>query len=185
MKLLFSLILLIACSNAFAQEGQSASEQGIFNGTFADALWTVLAFAALFILLAKFAWKPLLANLKAREEHISRQIQAAHDTRHQAEKLLEDHAQQGLRIIKDATDQAMLKGNEVTKKAQQEAIEVNRKSDEDIKNARVTFSEYMWNQTGDIVLAVGREVLGRTITKQDNQQLIDEAIMKIKQENHS
>ena len=95
---------------------KAASEQGIFNGTFADALWTVLAFAALFILLAKFAWKPLLANLKAREDHISHQIQAAQQTRQQADKILDEHKQAGLQIVKDATDQAMLRSQQIEKR---------------------------------------------------------------------
>ena len=182
MKKLFILILLIACSDAFAEAEKSASEQGIFNGTFADALWTVLAFTALFILLAKFAWKPLLATLKAREDHITRQIQAAHDTRQQADKILDEHKWQGIQIVKDATDQAMLRSQQLTQKAQQQALEIKRKSDEDIRNARAAFSEHIWNQSADVILAVGSEVLGRTVTKEDNQRLIDEAVAKLKQE---
>jgi F-type H+-transporting ATPase subunit b len=178
------LLLLVSCAEAVAEENPQASEQGIFTGTFADALWTVLAFFVLLIVLGKFAWRPLLANLRARAEHISHQIQSAQDTRHQAEKLLEDHRQQGLQVIEDATEQAMLKGRELTKKAQQDVGEVKRKSQEDIKNACAEFSEQMWHQAGDIALSVGSEVLGRTITKGDNERLIDEAVEKIRQENH-
>ena len=183
MKKLFILILLITCSDAFAEEGTSASEQGIFSGTFADALWTVLAFTALFILLAKFAWKPLLANLKAREDHITRQIQTAQDTLQQADKILDDHKQRALQIVHDATDQAMLRSQQLTEKAQQQALEIKRKSDEDIKNARAVFSEHIWQQSADVILAVGTKVLERTVTKEDNQQLIDEAVAKLRQEN--
>jgi F-type H+-transporting ATPase subunit b len=183
-KTLPILLLLVFCAKAVAQENQQASEQGIFSGTFADALWTVIAFSVLLLVLAKFAWRPLLENLKARAEHILQQIQAAQDTRHQAEKLLEDHKQQGLQIINDATERAMVKGRDLTKKAQEEVVEIKRKSDEDIKNARSVFSEQMWNQAGDIALAVGREVIGRTITSEDNQKLVDEAVEKIKQESN-
>ena len=182
MKKLFILVLLIACSDAFAEAEQSASEQGIFSGTFADALWTVLVFAALFILLAKFAWKPLLANLKAREDHISHQILAAQQTRRQADKILDEHKQQAIQVVKDATDQAMLRSEQIAQKARQQALEIKRKSDEDIKNARAVFSEHIWQQSADVILAVGTKVLERTVTKEDNQQFIDEAVAKLRQE---
>jgi F-type H+-transporting ATPase subunit b len=183
MKKLFILIQLFICSNAFASETELAGEQSIFNGTFADALWTVLAFGGLFILLAKFAWKPLLANLMERQEHITHQIQAAQETRQQAEKILEEHKQKGIQIVSDSTDQAMLRSQQLMEKAKEEAMELKRKSDEEIKHARRAFSEHLWQQSADVILSVGTKVLGRTISKEDNQRLIDEAVAKLKQEN--
>jgi hypothetical protein len=40
--------------------------------------------------------------------------------------------------------------------------------------------EELWKQTGDLVLRVGSEVLGRALTAQDNQRLIDEAVTQIR-----
>ena len=71
-------IILFACSVALSSEGEAAAtEQGIFGGSFADALWTVLAFVVLMLVLGKFAWKPVINGLKARESHIQQQIEAA------------------------------------------------------------------------------------------------------------
>jgi F-type H+-transporting ATPase subunit b len=175
------ILHLIVCSTVFAEEGQGSAEQGIFNGTFADALWTVVSFTALVIVLTKFAWKPLLSNLKARQEHITNQIQAADQTRQQAEQLLNDHKEQAIQIIKDTTDQAMLRSQQLVDKAQQQTLDIKRKSDEDVKNAMSIFSGQIWEQTEDIILNVGKEVLGRTITKEDNQRLIDEAVQKLRE----
>jgi F-type H+-transporting ATPase subunit b len=183
MKILFCLILLFACSVAIAEETQPAAEQGIFNGTVADALWTVIAFTALVILLKKFAWKPILANLQERHDHIAHQIQAAQDTRQQAEKLLDDHKQKGFQIVNDATDQAQLRTQQLLDKAQQQAIELKRKSDEDISNARAAFSEHIWKQSSDVILALSSKILEKTVTKEDNERLINETIEKLRQEN--
>jgi F0F1-type ATP synthase membrane subunit b/b' len=76
----------------------------------------------------------------------------------------------------------MLRSQQIEQKAQQQAIEIKRKSDEDIKNARAIFSEHIWQQSADVILAVGTKVLERTVTKEDNQQLIDEAVAKLRQE---
>ena len=162
--------------------GRRQPKREYFGGTFADALWTVLAFIALFLLLAKFAWRPLLKNLSAREDHIKHQIQVAQDTRQEAEKILEEHKHQAFQIIKDASDQALVRSQQLLEKAKLEAVEVKRKSEEDIRNAQSIFSEHIWQQSSDVILAIGTKVLEKSITKEDNQRLIDEAIEKLKQE---
>ncbi|MDH7600079.1 MAG: hypothetical protein QHH07_10675 [Sedimentisphaerales bacterium] len=46
-------------------EGEGANH-GIFGGSFAEAFWTVVAFLVLLLVLGRFAWRPILAALKAR-----------------------------------------------------------------------------------------------------------------------
>jgi F0F1-type ATP synthase membrane subunit b/b' len=41
--------------------------------------------------------------------------------------------------------------------------------------------EELWKQAGEIALRVGSEVLGRTLTEPDNQNLVDEAVTRIRQ----
>ena len=185
MKKLFSLILLFVCSDAFAAEAGAEAQKGIFGGSIADAVWTIIAFTVLVILLAKFAWKPLLANLAARQEHITHQIKVAEDARLEAERLLEEHRHQAFQIIKDASDEALIRSQQIIEKAKEEAIEAKRKSEEEIRNAQAIFSEHLWNQSSEVILSIGSKVLEKSITKEDNQRLIDEAIEKLKQESAS
>jgi F-type H+-transporting ATPase subunit b len=182
-KLAITLITVFLCTAVFASEGEQAGsgEQSIFNGTFADSLWTVVAFLLLLAVLSKFAWKPLLNGLKTREQHIQHQIESAEDARKKAEKLLEDSKQQGLAIVQQATDRAQQHEQEIIEQTRQEILEVKRKAQEDIEHARVAASEQLWEQAGDIMLSLGGEVLGRTITSEDNKRLVRDAIAKIKQ----
>lgn len=182
MKIFFSSFLLFICSDAFAAESQAAAGKGIFGGTFADALWTVLAFFVLFLVLAKFAWKPVLKNLAAREEHIKHQIQVAQEAREEAERILQEHRHQAYQIIKDASDQALVRAQQLLEKAKQDAADVKHKSEEDIENALSIFSQRIWQQSSDIVLGVSSKILEKSITKEDNQKLINEAIEQLRQE---
>ena len=176
------LIICFACGNALASEGgEPAAEPSIFSGTFADALWTVVAFVILLVVLGKFAWKPLLNSLQARQKYIQEQIDTAEKARKKAEELLEEHKQQALQIITDVTKEAQRKAEELAEKARQEVQEIRLRSQEDIKHARIAASEQLWQEAGDIVAALGSEVLERTITPQDNQRLIDDAILKLRQ----
>ena len=187
---LFCAIVLIAlpcCGIALAGHGAepeaeaAASGGGLFSGTFGDSLWTVLAFVALLIVLSKFAWKPLLNALIARQTHIEHQLRTAEDSRLRAEKMLEDYKQQGLSVIQQAAEQAQRHQQEVAEKTRQEVLAIRRRAQEEIESARAAAMEDLWKQAGDIVLRVGSEVLGRTLTGTDNQQLANEAVQKIRQ----
>jgi F0F1-type ATP synthase membrane subunit b/b' len=70
----------------------------------------------------------------------------------------------------------------IIEKAKAEATMMKQKAQGDIEYARTAAAQQLWEQAGDMLLAVSTEVLGRTVTAQDNQRLIDEAIEKLRQE---
>jgi F-type H+-transporting ATPase subunit b len=177
------VLTILLCGPAWAAEGAAAegSGAGLFSGTFADALWTVIAFLALLAALGKVAWKPLLNGLNARQSHIEQQLKSAEDSRQRAERMLEDYKQQGLSILREATEQAQRHQQEVAEKTRQEVTTIRRRAQEEIESARLAAVDELWRQAGEIALHVGSEVLGRTLTEQDNQHLMDEAVERIRQ----
>jgi F-type H+-transporting ATPase subunit b len=175
------IVYFLASSAVVASEnGQGASEQGVFGGTFADSLWTVIAFFLLLVVLGKFAWRPLLNSLKARQEHIQSEITNAEAARKQAEQLLKDYEQKGLQIIDEATRSAQRSQKEIIEEAQQETALVRQRARDDIQHALTYASEQLWNQAVDMLQSAGTEVLGRVVTAEDNERLIREAIEKIR-----
>ncbi len=177
-----STIGLFAWIEVLAVETEGAAEQGLFSGTLADALWTVLAFVALMVVLGRLAWKPMLERLKARELHIQQQIEAANDARRQALNLLEQYKQQRTKILKDAADEAQHRQQELLEKAGQEIRAIKQEAQDDIGYARARALEQLWNEAGAMVLALSREVLGREVTQDDNKHLIRDAVERIRRE---
>jgi F-type H+-transporting ATPase subunit b len=179
-------VLLVVCSvvRASSEEaaGGSGAESNIFNGSWADALWTVIAFGALMVVLGKFAWKPLLSALKEREDHIHKQITDAETTRRSAEKMLDDHKQQGHDLLNRVTEQAQKMERDIIEKAKGEATIMKQKAQSDIEHARTAAAQQLWEQAGDMVLSVSTEVLGRTVSAADNQRLMNETIERLRQE---
>ncbi len=187
------LIVVFVCVGALAAEGEAGGsaapsaqhdeqEQSIFSGSFADAAWTVLAFLLLLAVLGKTAWKPLLNSLKTREEHIRQQIETAENARKKAEKMLDDSKHQGLMIVQQAVEQAQKQGQILAEKTRQEIFAVKGRAQEDIEHARAAAMQQLWEQAGDIALSLGGKVLERTITSDDNQRLVQDAIAKLKQQ---
>jgi F-type H+-transporting ATPase subunit b len=179
-------ILLAAGNCAIASTEAAAEKSGgapnIFEGSGADALWTAAAFGLLVAILGKFAWKPLLGALKAREDHIHTQITEAETARRAAERLLDEHKQRGQELLHRVNEQAQKMERDIIEKAKAEATMMKQKAQGDIEYARTAAAQQLWEQAGDMLLAVSTEVLGRTVTAQDNQRLIDEAIDKLRQE---
>jgi F-type H+-transporting ATPase subunit b len=182
-KQLFTTIMVIlaAALPVLASEHMPEGQQeNIFSGTRADALWTVITFFLLLAVLLKFAWKPILAGLKERQDHIEQEIKTAENTRKQAETLLEDYKQRGHKIIEDATAAAQQSQRELIEETRKETQLIKLRAQDDIHHAMAAASDRLWNEASEMLLVLGKEVLGRTLSPQDNERLIREAIEKIK-----
>jgi F-type H+-transporting ATPase subunit b len=184
---LFIFIIASSCAPAIAAENAGAEKQGIFSGSIADAIWTVIAFSMLVAALGKLAWKPLLAGLKAREERIRNEILTAENSRKQADKTLNEYNsrleqlhQQARQISEEAARKAQKEADKIAENARQEALSLKQKAQSDIEAAHQAAKERLWDESGDIVLALGGHILGRTISNEDNQRLIREAVEKLK-----
>jgi F-type H+-transporting ATPase subunit b len=165
---------------AHAAEGEG--QGNLFSGSLADSLWTVVTFGFLAVVLGIVAWKPLLQALDARQNHISQQIKTAEDSRQKAERMLDDYKRQGQNTIQQATQEAQRHHQQTVEQTREEVLAMRRRAQEEIESARTSAMEELWRQTGDIVLRVGTEVLGRVVSPQDNQRLIEEAVARIKRD---
>lgn len=79
----------------------------LINPGFGLVIWMTLAFGIVLWILAKFAWKPIMASLKEREDSIESSLQAAEEAKNAMENLKLDN-QKLLRDAKDERD-ALLK----------------------------------------------------------------------------
>ena len=186
-----AVALLLGClplkaeeaSEGVAAHGAEGGGQGnLFSGSLADSLWAVVTFVTLALVLGKVAWKPMLQALDARQNHIAQQIKTAEDSRQKAERMLDDYKRQGQNTVQQAAQEAQRHHQQTLEQAREEVLALRRRAHEEIESARATAVEELWKQTGDIVLRVGTEVLGRVVTPQDNQRLIDEAVGRIKRD---
>jgi F-type H+-transporting ATPase subunit b len=171
-----------ASHGAAANAAESEGRGNLFSGSFADSLWTVVAFVTLALVLGKVAWKPMLQALDARQNHITQQLKTAEDSRQKAERMLDDYKRQGQNTIQQAAQEAQRHHQQTVEQTREEVLALRRRAHEEIESARATAVEELWKQTGDIVLRVGTEVLGRVVSPQDNQRLIEEAVARIKQD---
>lgn len=167
-----------------SEEASGASK--VFSGYWAESLWAVVAFCVLLFALWRLAWKPLLGALVAREEHIQKQIDDAEKIREEAKEVLADYnlkladaEKQGKVIIDQHVKQAEKKAKELAVKANEDIEAMRIRLETDLERARRIAQKELLAQSGEIILQLGREILGRNISAEDNQKLIDEAVDRL------
>lgn len=180
----FVTLPVVASEETVAEEHGTPS---VFEGYYGEAIWTLVWFFVLLVVLWKFAWKPLLAGLTGRQEYIEKQISDAEKTRAEAKKVLEEYGakladaeRQGRDIISVRTKEAEKQAKEVAKQNQKDIEQMKLRADAELERERIDAEDGLWNQAGDIVCRLGEEIFGKTLDDADNQKLIDEAIARLK-----
>lgn len=150
------------------------------------AIWTVVVFLGLLFVLGRFAWKPLLAALHQREEHLEHVLLETERARNEGEQLLAEHrrrlaaAEDQVRaLIEDARKNAQTLSDEILKKAQAESDATRQRAEREIASARDQALSEIWSKTTDLAVSVAGKVLGKSITGDDHRRLIDSAVSEM------
>ncbi|HOQ05504.1 MAG TPA: F0F1 ATP synthase subunit B [Anaerohalosphaeraceae bacterium] len=175
-------------ANTAQTAAEEAEKEGVFTGYWGESFWTLIWFTVLLIVLWKFAWKPILAGLRSREEHIERQIAEAEKRRQEAEQVLQDYRaqlmdaeRQGHEIITRRIQEAEEKAREIQTQTQKEMERIRLRMEADLERERAEAERQLWEQAAVIVRKLGREVFGKVLDEGDNQKLIQEAIERLRE----
>jgi F-type H+-transporting ATPase subunit b len=184
---MFILADIISTGLILASE-KPAESNGIFSGTLGDSIWTIVWFVILLIVLKKFAWKHILAGLQAREDKITSEIGDAQKMRKEAEgklgeynKKLSELDAEGAELARKHLNKAEAQAKLMIDKTIAENRSAKQRAQMEIELAMVQAKNELLGQVGDIVLGLGNEILGRTVSDEDNQKLIDDAVEKLRE----
>jgi F-type H+-transporting ATPase subunit b len=150
-------------------------------------IWTILTFLVLLTLLAKFAWRPLLQSLEARQETIRKSLADAEKARQELERLNQEsetiinRARVEAESIVGASraDAERLRG-ELREKARAEAEGIVRNAERQIQLETARALEQIRNEAADLSVAIASKIIQKNLTKEDNERLIDEALKQLR-----
>lgn len=190
------LFCLLSLPVVAAETEQAASAEvspfRLFGHGPGEYIWTLLWFGVLLLVLWKFAWRPMLGGLTSRTEHIEKQISDAEKTRSEAKKVLEEYGakladaeRQGRDIISARTKESEQQAKAAHLKTQKDLEEKKIRAEADIQRERIEVEDQLWDQSGEIIRQLGREVFGKALDGDDHQKLIDEAIARLKEQQGS
>jgi F-type H+-transporting ATPase subunit b len=150
------------------------------------AIWTVVIFVVLLLVLGRFAWKPMLAGLQKREENIRSALAEAQAAREEAKQIQVDLQKQ----LANAHDQVRQILDEGRRDAEQLREEELAKTQAEIKAERDRLQREIemqtaqalrkiWSQAADLATLASAKALGRGISEDGHRRLIDEALAEI------
>ena len=146
-------------------------------------LWTILTFLVLFGLLARFAWKPLLAMLEKREEIIRQSLDDAEKAKHELQRLQQESKEilskarveaQSI-LAKTRSEAEQLKG-EIRQKAKAQADSILLNAEKQIQVETEKAIAVLKSDVVDLSLVVASKLIRRNLSKEDNQSLIEESL---------
>jgi F-type H+-transporting ATPase subunit b len=154
-------------------------------------IWTIFTFLVLVALLAKFAWRPLLAALDARQKMIAKSIDDAEKARTDLERVQQDAARilaaarvEGEAIVARSRAAADRLGDELRQKAVAEAAGLLKKAERDIQLETSRAIEQVRRETIELSVAIASKILHRNVSADDNRALIDDTIRQLDTTRH-
>lgn len=162
-------------------------EKLIGEFTFGLFFWQTALFLILLFLLRKFAWKPTLKAVNAREQDIEEALNAADLAKVEMRKLKEsnDALLQEARaerdeMLKEARDMKNKVISEAKHKAQEEADKIITSAREEIKNEKSKAINELKNQIADFSIDFAEKILSEKMADADKQkESINTAIKEI------
>ena len=149
-------------------------------------IWTIATFLILAGLLAKFAWRPLLAALEQRQETIRKSLDDAQQAKQDLErlnaesrKILAEARVQAESILSQTRTDASRLRDELKQRAQSEAAGVIKNAERQIEMETQRALQQIRNEAVDLSVAIASKVLERNVTKEDNERLIEETFKQI------
>lgn len=144
-----------------------------------QAVWVVIIFLVLLVILYPTAWKGVLHGLKTREQRIRKEIADAEAARLRAEQTLADYNQQ-LAKAEDRVREMLAKAHAdgerlaatIREKASSEAEGIKNKAVADIDDARKTAVTQVHAEAAELATAVAEKIIRRNLNADDQRELV-------------
>lgn len=153
------------------------------NINFFTALFTLVNTVALFWVLKKRFWKPVMDMISDRQKEIDDMYEDAGKNRQEAELLRSQYADQiaqaqktGDQIVKDAVARGQRREEEILRQANEEADAIRRKAQDDIARDKKKAVDEAKGEIAGLALDIAGKVVGQSMDDQDHAKLVDQFI---------
>jgi F-type H+-transporting ATPase subunit b len=174
--ILAAAVLLAAGSPCCAQGGQT------YPGDLGQAIATLVIFLVLLVVLGKWAWGPIVKQLRRREEDLAKTLEEARQRQEKADALQQEYQQlidnidaEAQRQLAEARKQADTQREQIIQAARHEARESVERARLDIDRARAEALTTLRAETGEMAADIVRQFLRRNLSEQEHRLLLDEA----------
>ena len=149
-------------------------------------IWTILTFLLLLMVLAKFAWKPLLEMLDERQKSIDDSLLSAEKARlelaginKESEAILSKSRTQAQTIVVDAKSAADKLKEDIVSKAKEEADGQLKKAKNQISVEKDRALLEIRQEVVELSITVAEKIIKKNLSKDDNASIIEDSLNKL------
>lgn len=158
-------------------------------GDAGQAIAAVLVFLVLLGILGKWAWGPIVQQLKRREETIATAVEQANRSERKAEALLKQYAArleaveaEAGEIIATGRQAAAAEREEFIAAARQEARKAAGDAQKEIERARRAAVRELQHSTAQLATDIAGQILRQALTPEEQGRLLEESLEEIRKQ---
>lgn len=151
-----------------------------------SAVWSIIVFIILLLILRFAAWKPILAGLQSREQFITESIATAKRERQESERMMREYTAQMNKAREDATaiveegrrDSEALR-RKIHEDAKKEAADMIVRAQREIKIAKDTAVAELYQQVVEVSTNLAGRIARKQLNAADHRGLLDESLAEL------
>jgi len=150
--------------------------------------WTILIFFLFWMLMSRFAFKPIADALAKRNGDIEDALKTAEQARlemanlkSENEKLLSEAREERAKMLKEAKETGNATIEEAKEKARQEAQKIITNARQEIENQKLQAMKEVKNEAGNMALEIAEKVIRRELKGDASQtSFVNDLVNEIK-----
>lgn len=184
-------LLAVATGTETVLAAGGEGSNSMFIGDVANAIWTLVVFTIVFIILAKFAWGPMTEGLQKRESFIRDSLTNAKIEREKAEQMMAEYTakleaagDKAGEIVEEARRDAEETRKRLLAEAKADAEALAERTKRDIELARDDAVKRMHDDAIELATAVASKLIQKELNASDHQALIDQSLSELNRMNN-
>lgn len=142
--------------------------------------WTIVIFVLLLVILSRFAFKPMLAAVEAREKSLQDALDTAKRDREEAQRVLAEHRAQleaargeAQKMIADGRATAEKLRNDLIEQTRAQQQEMMERARRDITTEKNNAIAELRREAVDLAIAGASKVIERNLDNDANRKLVE------------
>ena len=162
----------------------------LLSPAYGTIFWTTLTFLSLLFILKKMAWGPILQALEEREKRIKESLEKADEAQKETEaalaknqEIMDQAKKEAQGLLAKSRKTAETTKDEILQKAQTEASTLLERAKREITLEREKAVDDIRKQTAELSVQIASKLIGKSLSKDDHKDIIDESLKKIAEAN--
>ena len=167
-------------------EGHGGGSANPFAGDLGNALWTLIIFVLVLVVLGKFAWGPILQALQKREDFIHESLREAQQARDDAQTMraeleatIKTAQAEATAIVDEGRRDAEVLRRKLEAQAKTEADALMERARREIALATDAAVKELYTLSATLATEVAGRVIAKELNPADHERLISESIEEI------